>query len=91
MSLIGEAREQRKRHETPARKLGSGGLSSLLEKPQHSGSSECLLCRVDQRGECYCIQLNKKSGVINTDKRGGRVYGGHLDQVGLVSLSRSSL
>lgn len=31
-------------------KLGSGGLSSWLEKPQHAGRAAWLLYRVGQRG-----------------------------------------
>ena len=77
MDLIGVAREQREKHKKSARKLVSGGLGSLLEKLQHSISSECLFYAVVHRER---IQLNKKSGVISTDKLGGRVCGGYPDQ-----------
>lgn len=55
-------------------KLGSDGLSSLLEKAQHAGRAAWLLYRVGQRG-----------GVTVTDKQGGRVYGTRLDQGGWFS------
>ena len=85
MDLIGVAKEQREKHKKSARKLVSGGLGSLLEKLQHSMSSECLFYAVVHTEH---IQLNKKSGVISTDKLGGKVCGGYLDEANRFSQSQ---
>lgn len=58
------------------RKLGLGNLSSQVEKPQHPRSSVFIIYR--EWG--YCIQLNKETGLLHTDKQGGMVYGIQLEQ-----------
>ena len=61
-------------------KLGSGGLGSLTEMPQHPGSSACLLYRVEQRGRVLLtvgpyIQINMEAGLLHTAEQGGGVSG----------------
>lgn len=51
-------------------KLGSAGLGSLVEKPQHPGSSVCLLCIVEKGGQGYCRELSKEARLLYTDKQG---------------------
>lgn len=71
------------------RQTHRGELGFLLEKLQHSGSSVCILHRVEQRWG-YCIQLNKESWF--SGKQGCRftVYG-QTKEAGLGKLGRSSL
>lgn len=42
--------KKRQAQKDTQKELGSGGLGSLMEKPQHPGSSACLLYRIEQTG-----------------------------------------
>lgn len=46
--------------------LGADGLGSLMEEPQHPGSSTCLLYRVEQGSLGFCRQLNREERVYYT-------------------------
>lgn len=59
-------------------KLGSDGLRSVLEKPEHSGKSVCLLYRIDQRRVIAYI-VTRRWRLLHTDKQGERAYGIQLD------------
>lgn len=51
------------------RKLGSGGLDSLMEKPTTSGAQSV-----------YYRESSKEVGLFHTDKPRGRIYCIQIDQ-----------
>lgn len=62
-----ESEGQTDRH-TDTEKLGPGGLGSLMENPQHPGSSACLSDIVEQRWG-YCVQLDKEVRLLCTRRQ----------------------
>jgi hypothetical protein len=72
-------------------KTGTGGLDSLLETPQHSRSSTCVLYRVKKRGGL--VATAEQQGRITTRRSIRRWdYDMWLNkQAGIPHLSKSSL
>lgn len=64
------------------RKLGSGGLSSWLEKPQHPGRAAWLLYRVGQRGGVTVHRQTRRQSLWHMSGSRRQVQ---LIQVGVIS------
>lgn len=47
-------------------KLGPGELGSLMEKPQHQGSSVCLFRTVEQGGKVIAYSESRGQGLWGT-------------------------